>query len=396
MSTAKKTKTGVIYHDEKKAYEGYTLIAPMGTFDAWLIDMNGLIVHHWPLAYKPGLLCRLLPNGNLLYVGREEENPRGPKKDIFNEKGEKIGTHWMGGCEHVIEVDWDNNLLWEYTNPFGSHDFYRMSNGNTLLMIYEKVPEKIRTKVKGGIDWIPVTDMWCDSLIEVNPKGEIVWEWGSYKYLDPEIDILCPLALRDEWTHANSCAELPNGDILMSIRQLNTIIIIDKKNGEIKWRWGRGELAHQHDATVLENGNILCFDNGDHRIEFSRYCYSRVVEVNPNSKKIVWEYKGEPPCSFFSGTLGGAQRLPNGNTLITSSNAGHVFEVTPDKDIVWEYVVPFYGSFLHLIDNRMVFRTYRFSPDYPAIKGKPLDPNRYKWINQIYACKNSYFKFEAS
>lgn len=387
MSTAKKTRKGVIYYDQKRSYDGYTLIAPMGTYDAWLIDMQGRVVHHWPLTYQPCLLCRLLPNGNLLYVGREEENPCGPKKDIFDSHGKKIGVQWQGGCQHVIEVDWDNNLLWKYDNPYLSHDFYRLRNGNTLLMLYIKVPEEIRDKIKGGVISEHVSDMWCDGLIEVNPDGEIVWKWTAYKYLNPETDILGPLEVRDEWTHANSCYELPNGDILFSIRLFNEVVIIDKKSGKIKWRWGRGELANQHDATMLENGNILCFDNGLHREEFSRYYYSRVVEVDPNSKKIVWEFKGDPPYSFFSSNLGGAQRLPNGNTLITNSTIGHVFEVNKEKEIVWEYVVPFYGDVVYFKSANMVFRSYRFGLDNPAFEGKSLDFNPYRWINQIYSSK---------
>lgn len=47
--------------------------------------------------------------------------------------------------------------------------------------------------------------------------------------------------------------------------------------------------------------------------------YSRVIEVEPVKRKVVWEYKAEPPESFFSGVMGGNQRLPNGNTLITES-----------------------------------------------------------------------------
>ena len=94
------------------------------------------------------------------------------------------------------------------------------------------------------------------------------------------------------------------------------------------------ELDLPHHASLLENGNILLFDNGTSRK------YSRVLEVNPGTEKIEWEYKAPNPESFYSETRGAAQRLPNGNTLITESHKGRVFEVTPDKEIVWEFYNP--------------------------------------------------------
>lgn len=383
MSTAKKKRKGVTYYDPSKAYEGYTLFAPVGGYYAWLMDMEGQIVHCWPLTYKPCLFCRLLPNGHLLYVGREEENPQGPKHDLFDIHGNKIGCVCMGGCQYAIEVDWDNNVVWRYEDPLLSHDFYRMENGNTMFIKYVRVPDDIKNNVQGGVPSDPTAPMWCDALNEVNSKGELVWEWLGYEHLDPKIDIIDPLAFRTEWTHMNSCCVLPDQDILCSFRVLDSIHIIDKKTGDIKWRWGRGELANQHDATMLESRNILVFDNGEHR-RFTRFNYSRVVEVNPKTNQIVWEYKDDPPFVFFSANLGGAQRLLNGNTLITDSEAGRIFEVTYRGKIVWEYISPFYDPWSGFSLNNMVYRAYRFGLDYSALKGKILDPDKFRWFNTAY------------
>ena len=386
MSTAKKKRKGVTYYDPSKTCEGYTLFAPMGGYGAWLIDMGGQIVYHWPLVRQPCFFSRLLPNGHLLYVGREEENPQGPKQDLFDMQGNKIGSIVMGGCQYAIELDWDNNVVWQYENPLLNHDFYRMENGDTMFIKYVRVPDDIKNRVKGGLPAEPVAPMWCDALIEVNPEGEVVWEWLAYEHLDPEIDVLGPLAFRTEWTHMNSCFVLADANVLCSIRLLNTICIIDKKTEDIKWRWGRGELANQHDVTMLDNGNILVFDNGEHR-PFSRFNYSRVVEVNPKTNKIVWQYKDDPPFAFFSANLGGAQRLPNGNTLITDSEAGRIFEVTYGGEIVWEYISPFYGPWVDFPPNNMLYRAHRFGPDYSGLKAKALDSNNFRWFNTIYGSK---------
>jgi len=73
---------------------------------------------------------------------------------------------------------------------------------------------------------------------------------------------ICPLDRRHEWTHANTCAVLPDGNVLTSFRLLSTVAIIDRHSGAFVWKWGREELGHQHDPHLLPNGNVLLFDNG--------------------------------------------------------------------------------------------------------------------------------------
>ncbi|MBA7705857.1 hypothetical protein ES703_114697 [subsurface metagenome] len=146
--------------------------------------------------------------------------------------------------------------------------------------------------------------MWGDAIQEVRPSGEVAWEWVAHQHLDLNVDIICPLCSRSTWTHGNACIELPDDDILTSFMKTNTIAIIDKKTGNIKWRWGRGELAHQHSPTMLDNGNILVFDNGFHQDGFPPGS-SRVLEVNPSSGEMVWSYEGgeKSPMLFYSSMM---------------------------------------------------------------------------------------------
>ncbi len=124
------------------------------------------------------------------------------------------------------------------------------------------------------------------------------------------------------------------GDLLLSMAHLDLIAILDIEKGKVIWKWGQGELSMQHNPVLLKNGNILIYDNGMKRR------YSRIVELNPLMKEIVWEYKTNPPKEFFTYYRGANQRLPNGNTLITEGEIGHVFEVTHDGEIVWEFYAP--------------------------------------------------------
>jgi hypothetical protein len=225
--------------------------------------------------------------------------------------------------------------------------------------------------------------MWCDMLVEIDPTGKAVWEWHAHEHLDPAVDVFCPLMHRYEWTHMNTCTVMPNGDVLGCFRTLDLVCIIDRATGRLKWKWGPGEIAHAHEPTLLENGNILLFDNGEHR-RFAKYAYSRVIEVDPRTSRIVWEYKADPPFSFYSGNQSGCQRLPNGNTLITDTMPGRLFEVTSAGETVWEYMSPFYGPHGGQNANPMVYRAYRYAPDYSGLAGKDLSAERYACINALY------------
>ncbi len=96
--------------------------------------------------------------------------------------------------------------------------------------------------------------------------------------------------------------------------------------------------------------------------------------------QVVWSYQSKSPQGFFSHIGSGAQRLPNGNTLICAMTEGHFFEVTAEGELVWEYINPVTrdGAVKVLPDSlpmtNAVFRAYRYSPDHPALQGKDLSP----------------------
>jgi len=376
---ARRKLHSVTFNNPDKTYKGYTLFAPfMMQSRIYLIDMEGRFVNYWQLPGRPGdIVDELLPNGNVLCPVR-----------VSRENGPKF----PGFCAcHLLELDWDGHVVWEYRDGFQHHRVRRLKNGNTMILRVVPVPQEIADKVQGGQ---PDTEdggiMWTDSFREVTPEGKIAWEWLAYEHLDPKIDVICPLEHRSEWTHANTIEELDNGDILTCFRYTDTVVIIDKKTGEIKWRWGSGEVYHPHNPTMLDNGNILLFDNGVHRKD-SYLDYSRSVEVDPKTNKIEWEYKGDPPTEFYSSVCCSCQRLPNGNTLICEATKGRIFEVTYDKELVWEYVCPFYASATSMLygtlalgRNNWVHCAHRYDPDFKGFEGKNLDPGKFKLLNEIY------------
>jgi hypothetical protein len=170
---------------------------------------------------------------------------------------------------------------------------------------------------------------------------------------------------------------------------------IRKSDGKIIWKWGPEHLlGHQHSVSVLGNGNILIFDNGLHRNpplvkdeahrEISEAELSRVVEVDPESNQIVWEYY-DPTGQFYTPYCGSAERLPNGNTLVCESIKGIFFEVTPDKEVVWKYYQPFAvprPNWLGWTISYMVFQIRRYGEDFEGFKGKDLDHSNYELVYQ--------------
>jgi len=95
-----------------------------------------------------------------------------------------------------------------------------------------------------------------------------------------------------------------------------------------------------------------------------------VIELDPGTRKTVWEYQGNPPWTFFSPHTSGAQRLASGNTLICEGQWGRVFEVTPGGEIVWEYINPHQGAQRPGVLANSLFRAYRYTADAPEIRGR--------------------------
>ena len=363
---------GLIYYAPQQSYRGYTLITNLRGNDAYLLDMEGRACHRWHL--EEGISYGyLLSNGNLLM----KTNPPAASQ------GRLRGARTAGGA--VMELDWDCNPVWTYRDPMVHHDFQRLPNGNTLVLLFEAMPSDLAAQVKGGISEEDFAEpMLGDAVHEVTPAGNIVDSWRSWEHLNVDQDVICFLEDRYEWTHQNSLKITSNGSLLVSFRQTSTVGIVDRATGGFSWKWGPGEISHQHNPTYLDNGHVLIFDNGAHHVGAS---FSRVVEVDPSNNEVVWEYTGDPPISFYSYHISGAERLPNGNTLITEGAPGRIFEVTPNKEIVWEFINPFpinvgAGGVGNAANS--IFRAHRYGPDHPGLRGRDLDPSRYANINRTY------------
>ena len=246
------------------------------------VNMLGEIVWQYVLPdnlkqyNNPGFDAELLANNNILFVL--------PRSGVY-------------------EIDRNGKVVWSYLTVKISHDADRLPNGNTIFVF--------------GSD-----DQKSDAQVtEVNPKGEIVWQWYAKDYFDKP-----PYAsISDEgWTHTNAVTRLTNGNTLISLRNFDFVVEVDPQGAVVR-TIGEGILDNQHDPEIQPNGNILLANHDRPH---------RAVEFDPKTGKIVWQSAGFEKDAT---PVRDANRLPNGNTLITGSTK--IVEVTAEGKIVWQFTL---------------------------------------------------------
>lgn len=376
---------GVTRYDPAAAYNSDILFSAPD-HKTYLIDMDGNVVHEWDAeGFPPKMLDPALVGGAKGVIGVQLSSlPAGGS-----------GTGIVPGLPAIFRnktvglVDWNGKTIWLWGDhaPGGGalqhHDWDRLPNGDMLILsnITHHIP---------GFGNRPMLD---DIIYEVNSAGKIVWSWTLSQHLNEfgftpaELKLLRESKAAD-FLHTNNMQVLgPNhweeaGDgrfapdnIIISSRNANFTVIISHATGKIVWRIGpdyppRNEfkpdavpgpidqISGQHDSHMIPEGlagagDILIFDNqgeaGYPPVPLALFGGSRVIEINPVTKTLVWEYSGldsgSSTFSFYSPFISSAQRLPNGNTLIDEGIDGRFFQITPQGRIVWEYVSPYLGSF---------------------------------------------------
>ncbi|WP_457798203.1 aryl-sulfate sulfotransferase [Methylocystis sp. S23] len=374
--------TGTTIYDPAHAHNSFVLF-PGGDDVSRLIDLTGKVVHEWrytgqPVVYvDPSLIGGA--RGHVL-VSLETEEGKGA--DLVPGRTQTRIRKTVG------EVDWDGKKVWSFgaSAPGGRarqhNDIARLPNGNTLVLANVLYP----------LPGFAAPQVLDDVAYEVNSEGDIVWTWAASDHLDeigfaPEELKLVKASKNADFLHVNNLKPVgPNhwfdeGDqrfapdnLIFDSRSANFIAIVDRKTGKIVWTLGPhfppvaedggaaarkiprpvDQISGQHDAHIIPNGlpgagNLLVFDNqgeaGYPRAAISYTGGSRVLEINPITKEIVWQYtggsSGQPGWAFRSTHISNARRLPNGNTFIDEGQIGRFFQVTPAGEIVWEYINPY-------------------------------------------------------
>ena len=175
----------------------------------------------------------------------------------------------------------------------------------------------------------------------------------------------------DKFTHLNNVKILEEpkadafplfkaGDIMISLREISLVLVIDPDTELVKW-FSTGPFLRQHDPDFLDNGHISIFDNRGGSASGKDFGGSRILDIDPVTKKTKILYEGNENNIFYSKTRGNHQHFPNGNILITESNAGRIFEVNSSGEIVWSYI--------NRWDEKQVITVYQ-AERYPSQYGE--------------------------
>lgn len=322
---------GVTAHIEDMAYQGVNLITSGHGQEAFLIDMEGRVLHRW--AYE---FSRAFPD----YADVEGRIEVGVffkdfwRRSYLYPNGDLLAIYDGFG---MIKLDRHSRLIWAVEHGC-HHDMFVDENGLVYVITREpRMLPRLNRDLKVLEDFIVVLDPEARIIRKVSVVGALERSaYASYLRSIPKIsDILHTNTVEVlDGSHADLSPLFRKGNVLISIRNISMIGILDMQAEEVVWALS-GQWLAQHDPTLLADGSILLFDNqGNNGM-------SKVIEFDPFTQAIEWAYEGTPENGFYSETSGTAHRLPNGNTLIVESNSGRAFEVTRQNRIVWEYYSPY-------------------------------------------------------
>ena len=329
----KNQKSGVTYYDRKRSFVGYTLYSIQKLSFAELFDPEGSAIRRW--SYQPSYTwerCRLLPNGDVLAVGTSLQVKHKASPDGQNEDP-----------RYLLRLDWNGRLLWKRKLSV-HHDVVPTPDGELLALGLEhRLIPSFDTRIKVLDNHLLLlradgTLIESHSIFDAGPRERFPLQFVRPRWKDRVVwyDLFHSNSMHwiQQGKHGRRHPIYEKGNVLVCFRNQDRVAVINWERNEIIWSWGREQLSGPHDAQVLDNGNILLLDNG-----LSRK-YSRGLELDPTSEKIVWQYVADPPTEFFTASKGSIQRLPNGNTLLAESDKGRAIEVTPEGEVVWEFVCP--------------------------------------------------------
>lgn len=339
---------GVLHSDPERVQGDYTLFTAGNACTATLIDLEGNEVHRWEAPF-----WSVLPHSTrvpawvperFIVMRRALAYPNGDLLALY----ETI-ANTPSGCG-LAKLDVDGNVLWTY-DDYAHHDVDVGPDGKIYVLVHQ-----LRRLGSADKELKPLTDLPLveDYLAILSPEGK---ELRRISLLDSLVaspyyrPMLTHVDRYGDITHNNTVhvvgegfashyPEVSPGDLLVCLRNLNLVTVVSPESGNIVWATN-GPWEHPHDPDPLEDGNIMIFNNF---VSHGTNHGSEVVEYNPASHQIAWEYTGEQTRHLRSDTRGCQQLLRGGHVFITEGDHGRLLEVDRVGNIVWEFVHPLRGG----------------------------------------------------
>ncbi len=435
-----------LFYNTQQSYDGYTLFAPSSSDTTYLINNCGEKVHSWVTNTVPGNSVYLLDNGILLRTGKAFNSfftvgGNGGLIQMLDWESNLIWEYKISEntyCHHHdIEPLPNGNILalvWVIHNQAEAEQAGREISSSELWS--EKIIEIKPDLVNGG--------------------GEVVWEWDTWDHyvqdfsagLDNYGNVSNPRKINlnystlgfgnRDWLHFNSVDYNPRLDqIMLSNYNFGEVIIVDHSTttaeaktdkggkyghgGDLLYRWGNPlsygkgtlddiKLFTQHDPhwipdSLPDGGKIMIFNNNSGNNMENQFSAIFIIDPEVDEKdnyklndgrfgpdETYWIYTDEPKTDFYSRNLSGAQRLPNGNTLMCEGAIGRITEINSNKEKVWQYVNPIglNGKIINQGESssgNVIFRAERISKNHPALLGKDLVPMGYLESGSDFKCE---------
>jgi hypothetical protein len=337
---------GVTRNVEGRSFAGLTLITGFfdGSLGIRLIDPNGDVLNHWPISYNA-----IWPESPHL-----TDQPRDWNMELHGAllmpDGDVIFTFQYGG---LIRMDACGGVRWKLPRQT-HHVFTRDADGNLW------VPDrKLRASPMSRYAKVPAP-FQEEYVVKVSPDGRVLGEFSildliyrsrleGLLFANGAHDSKLAVPLSGDFMHLNDVDVLPPelsaafplfeaGDLLLSLRNLNLLMVIHPGTQEVKWT-RTGPFLRQHDPDFMPNGRISVFDNRRDGSGVHGFGGSRILSIDPRSMAgDDTIYGARPDQHFYTDTMGDHQPLENGNLLVSESEKGHAFEIAPDGTVVWTWV----------------------------------------------------------
>lgn len=335
--------------DKQRAFMGYTLVAARYGPTAYLVDMQGRIIHRWNKPWRQAF------NGNHPHVTRPV-----PEKRIFFEGGQVLpngdfigvytgdtDTPWGYG---MVRLDKNSKTIWTYKEK-SHHNIYVDARNNK---IYGTVHYFIKEPKRGfeNLNYPLMADDVVIVALDTGKELDRIPLLNAFKDTPYEPYLYHhPATPRSAWDffHANHVMKLEPeiadkfpmfkaGYLMVSLRNADLIAVIDPETKKVVWAT-TGPWKNQHYAQFLPNGHILLMDNLG--LTQNKTVYTQILEYDPITAGVVWRFPNEDVDYKFINTIyGHVQRLPNGNTLFSETFGLKLVEVTPEGKIAWSYKLP--------------------------------------------------------